>query len=160
VYFGSKEDLFDIVIEQCLASAADTVPFDAVDLTGYAASLFDYLVANPESVRLTTWNQLERGGSSQASSAVYREMVQALADAQARREVDSALAPVDLLALVQALVRAWFVASPALQGAASGKAWSRRRIAEHRAAVVRAVDILAATDGTTRGSRPRAARGG
>lgn len=147
VYFGSKEDLFDIVIEQCLASAAEAVPFSAADLTTYAAALFDYLVANPDTMRLTTWNQLERGVSSRASSAVYRGMVQSVAEAQARHQVNPALDPVDLLALVQAIVRAWFVASPALRGAASAKPSSKRRIAEHRAAVIGAVNRIAAPGG-------------
>ena len=153
VYFGSKEELFDLIIEQCLASAAESVPFDAADLTGYAGALFDFLVANPDTLRLTTWNQLERGENSQASTAVYRDMAKAVAEAQARGQVDSTLNPVDLLALLQANVRAWFVASPALRGAASGNAWSPKRIAEHRAAVIRAVGSL-----TTPGSRRRLAK--
>ena len=147
VYFGSKEDLFDVVIEQCLASAAAAIPFDATDLTGYAGALFDYLVANPDTLRLTTWNQLERGESSEASSAVYRRMIRDLADAQARHEVDATLRPGDLLALLQALVRAWFVASPALRRAATGKPWSATRIAEHRAAVITAVGGLVRNTG-------------
>ena len=116
VYFGSKEKLFDTVIEQCLASAAEAVPFDPVNVTAYAAALFDYLVANPETMRLTTWNQLERGENTEASLEVYRGMVRALRAAQRRGQANAGLDPVDLIALVQALARAWYVASPALRG--------------------------------------------
>lgn len=157
VYFGSKEDLFDLVIEQCLASAVEAVPFDASDLPGYAAALFDYLVAKPETLRLTTWNQLERGGRTPASSAAYRAMVRAIGEAQARHEVNSTFAPLDLLVLVQSLVRAWFVASPALQSAGPGESWSGKRLAKHRAAVIRAVASLAGPAGEHQESRGRSA---
>lgn len=154
VYFHSKEALFDLVIEQCLASAAEAVPFDASDLTGYAARLFDFLVANPDTLRLTTWNQLERGENTKASGAVYRSMATAVAAAQERGEVDATFNPVDLLALLHATVRAWFVASPALRGAHAAKPWSPKRIAEHRSAVVRAVQTLTAPASTRSSARP------
>jgi AcrR family transcriptional regulator len=146
VYFGSKEELFDTVIERCLASAAEDVPFDPADVTSYAARLFDYFVANPETLRLTTWNQLERGESSESSSEVYREMVRGIAAAQRRGEADSVVDPLDLIALVMALARAWFVASPALRGAGSDDPWSPGRLAKHRAAIVQAVASIVGSD--------------
>lgn len=36
VYFGNKEQLFDRVVERCLAEGAEAVPFDVADLPGYA----------------------------------------------------------------------------------------------------------------------------
>lgn len=160
VYFGSKEALFDTVIERCLASAAEDVPFDPADVTGYAARLFDYFVANPETLRLTTWNQLERGESAESSTEVYRGMVRALATAQRRGQADVGLDPLDLIALVLALARAWFLASPALRGAGSEDPWSSGRLAKHRAAVVQAVGSIVGSGRRTEPSRrPRSRRG-
>lgn len=154
VYFGSKDELFDLVIERCLASAAEAVRFDPEDVPGYAAALFDYLVANPETLRLTTWNQLERGTSTQPSSEIYRGMVRALATAQRHGAADASFDPLDVIALVQSLVRAWFGASPALRGAGSEDPWSAKRLAKHRAAVVEAVRrVVAAKPGTQRRAR-------
>ena len=159
VYFGSKEALFDTVIERCLASAAEAVPFDPVDVTGYAAALFDYLVAYPETMRLTTWNQLERGENTEASLEVYRGMVRALRAAQRRGQANAGLDPVDLIALVQALARAWFVASPALRGAGTDDPWSPARLAKHRAAVVQAVASVVGAERTGEPLRRARSRG-
>ncbi|MEZ0446293.1 TetR/AcrR family transcriptional regulator [Cellulomonas sp. ICMP 17802] len=61
-YFGSKDQLFDRVIEDRIEQLLDAVPFDAVDLPGYAARLLDFNLAHPELVRLLMWHNLERPG--------------------------------------------------------------------------------------------------
>lgn len=61
-YFGSKEELFDRVVEGQIGALLGAVPFDADDLPGYAARLFTFNRAHPEMVRLLEWHNLERPG--------------------------------------------------------------------------------------------------
>ena len=61
-YFGSKDQLFDRVVEDRIEQLLDAVPFDAVDLPGYAVRVLDFNLAHPELVRLLLWHNLERPG--------------------------------------------------------------------------------------------------
>jgi AcrR family transcriptional regulator len=61
-YFGSKDQLFDRVIEDRIEQLLDAVPFDAVDLPGYAVRLLDFNLEHPSLVRLLMWHSLERPG--------------------------------------------------------------------------------------------------
>src|SRR5262245_54844833 len=99
-YFGSKEELFDGVLEANIALLLDAVPFHAEDLPGYAGALFDFAVAHPELVRLVRWHQLERPGLlyrlPQTAESNQRKLA-ALAEAQAAGKVDDAMPPEKLL---------------------------------------------------------------
>ncbi|MEU6573683.1 TetR family transcriptional regulator, partial [Streptomyces sp. NPDC046805] len=66
VHFGNKNDLFDLVVANSLADLARAVPFTADDLPGCVGNLFDYLLDNPQVLRLTGWAQLERPDASPA----------------------------------------------------------------------------------------------
>jgi AcrR family transcriptional regulator len=106
-YFGSKEGLFDSVVEANIAVLLDTVPFTADDLPGYAAALFDFAVAHPQLVRLVRWHQLERPGvmyqlPETASSNIRK--VGALAAAQQAGKVSDALPADQLFALLLTLI--------------------------------------------------------
>ena len=59
-YFGSKDQLFDTVIEDRIEQLLDAVPFDAADLPGYAVRILDFNLAHPSLVRLLLWHNLER----------------------------------------------------------------------------------------------------
>jgi len=61
-YFGSKDALFDAVVEDRIDQFVDAVPFTADDLPGYAVRLLDFNLAHPELVRLLLWHTLERPG--------------------------------------------------------------------------------------------------
>jgi len=106
-YFGSKEELFDTALEANVALVLDAVPFDAFDLPGYAAALFDFAVAHPELARLVRWHQLERPGVldrlPQTAKSNQRKLA-ALIEAQAAGKVTDALPPEQLLALLLTLV--------------------------------------------------------
>ncbi|MEU9196578.1 TetR family transcriptional regulator [Streptomyces hundungensis] len=136
VYFGNKEQLFDRVIEHCVAEGAEAVPFDVDDLPQYAGALFDHLVARPDLVRLLTWKQLERPGEVHPDTAAsWQGKLEALSAAQRNGHVDPALDPADILNLTLALAQAWFTAagdmahlSPA-PGAAPSESRSRQRAA-------------------------------
>jgi AcrR family transcriptional regulator len=139
VHFGTKEELFDIVVQRQLGVLADAVPFTPADLPGYAGALFDWVAAHPEALRLNAWKQLERPRAAAAEMDIYRPKLAALA------ALPGPLAgadPADVLALVIGLATAWFTASPALRELAAEAPWSPERLAAHRAAVMAAAASL------------------
>ncbi|MFI6444314.1 TetR family transcriptional regulator [Kitasatospora sp. NPDC050543] len=151
VYFGNKEQLFDHVVERCLAEGSEVVPFDVTDLPGYAGALFDHLVARPDLMRLVAWKQLERPGATDSEAASYRTKVEALASAQAAGRVEPGIAPADILALTLALAQAWFTAAGgtgALRGADARQGADgpqSEAFTAHRAAVIEAVRRMTST---------------
>ncbi|WP_354637674.1 TetR family transcriptional regulator [Kitasatospora camelliae] len=141
VYFGNKEQLFDIVIERALLLGAESVPFDPDDLPGYAGAVFDHLSAHPDLVRLVTWKRLERPEATPAQAAAYRVKREALAAAQRDGRIEPSHDPVDILVLVAALAQAWFTL-PETETETDGAPLSPDRLTRHRAAVVDAVRRL------------------
>ena len=69
-YFGSKDGLFEAVLDAIVARAVSEVPVDARDLPGYAGRVFDWYGENPEVLRLWNWMQLEQGNPKQMSEAM------------------------------------------------------------------------------------------
>lgn len=59
-YFGDKNKLFAVVLEQAMADLAQAVP-PSEDLPDYAERLFDYHREHPEALRLVMWEALEVG---------------------------------------------------------------------------------------------------
>ncbi|MGW1728340.1 TetR/AcrR family transcriptional regulator [Streptomyces sp. NPDC002306] len=138
-YFGSKEQLFDAVIEQVLAVGTQTVPFDAENLPDVAGQIFDDLVAHPHLMRLLFWKLLERPGATAQEAAAHTAKTKAVAAAQAQGHLDPELGPQDLVAFVLALTQAWFGAGGGMSPAGDSAPWPAQRLARHRAAVVHAV---------------------
>src|SRR5712671_2080560 len=60
-YFGNKEQLFDAVFAAMVTAASDAIPFDAHDLPGYAAAMFDRYRTDAHMTRLSDWYRLEHG---------------------------------------------------------------------------------------------------
>ncbi|MFC9295093.1 TetR family transcriptional regulator [Streptomyces sp. NPDC057011] len=143
-YYGNKEQLFDTVIQQALEKGAESVPFDAEDLPGYAGAIFDHLVADPRLIRLVTWKLLERPEATALEAEAYDRKVAALSTAQQDGLVDPAYLPDDILALVLALAQSWFTMAGGALGGEGGSGWTPQRRARHRAAVVEAVARLSA----------------
>ncbi|MFD0266477.1 TetR family transcriptional regulator [Streptomyces sp. NPDC127106] len=137
VYYGNKEQLFDQVLQQALEQGAESVPFDAENLPGYAGAIFDHLTADPRLVRLMMWKRLERPEATAVESESYARKHAALAAAQQGGRVDPVHDPADVLTLVLALAQAWFTT-------ADGSAAAGERRTAHRAAVVDAVSRLVA----------------
>src|ERR1700761_7077700 len=79
-YFGSKEALFDAVLQSRLTVLADAVPFTPDDIPGYAGALFDELTSEAGLQRLTQWKALERPEASAAELAGHLSQAQAIAD--------------------------------------------------------------------------------
>lgn len=118
VHFGTKEDLFDLVVGQALVSLADSVPFTPHDLPAYAGSLYDLLEQRPEVIRLTTWALLERPEPIAVEVEAYRAKLDAIAVAQVHGTVNDTIEPVDLVAALLGLVTAWANASAGLRSLA------------------------------------------
>ncbi|MCX4821515.1 TetR family transcriptional regulator [Streptomyces sp. NBC_01142] len=139
VYFGNKEQLFDVVLQQALELGAESVPFEATDLPGYAGAIFDHLVAQPALMRLVTWKQLERPGATATTAEAYRGKIATVAAAQREGRIGPGFEPADVLTLVLALAQAWFAAPGGPATDVDGTPWGDERRARHRTAVVEAV---------------------
>lgn len=105
-YFGSKDGLFEAVLDAVVARAMSEVPVDAHDLAGYAGRVFDWYGENPDVLRLWTWMQLEQGDPKQMSAAMLaartdkRDKVRA---AQQAGVITNAIPPEQLLGFVNRL---------------------------------------------------------
>jgi AcrR family transcriptional regulator len=117
-YFTDKEGLFDAVANATVDHIIDAVPIDADDLPAYAGRLFDYLIDNPDLLRLLTWARLERRVSPDArtkSAASYRERLAAIEDAQHEGKVTATFTPAQILALIESLAVGWVGTTMAFQ---------------------------------------------
>ncbi|MFD4565213.1 TetR family transcriptional regulator [Streptomyces sp. NPDC058467] len=137
-YFGNKEQLFDEVLRRALTAGAESVPFDAEDLPGYAGAIFDHLVARPDLMRLRLWKLLERPSATGPEPDAFRRKTAEVADAQQRGEVAQEMDPADLLTMVLAAAQAWFWAAEGVDPDEVSQSWPPQRLALHRSAVVEA----------------------
>jgi AcrR family transcriptional regulator len=106
-YFGSKESLFDSVLEANISVLLETVHFTADDLPTYAGSLFDFAVEHPQLIRLVRWHQLERPGVMNQlpeTAASNQRKLDAVAAEQKAGSVSDALPADQLLALLLTLI--------------------------------------------------------
>lgn len=132
-YFGSKEALFDAVLDARLQVLADLVPFTPADLAGYTGALFDALTADPGLVRLTQWKALERPGASELERAAHVAKAAEIADVHGA----SVEVGMDALMLVIAAAQAWGATAPEIRNPDSDDEPVRQ--ARHRRAMVDAV---------------------
>ncbi|MFF4692378.1 TetR family transcriptional regulator [Streptomyces sp. NPDC001307] len=143
VYFGDKDQLFDVVLQREAEKLATAVPLNAEDLVAFAAARFDYFLANPHVSRLATWRAFERAEPTESEQASYLQKVQAVEAAQRAGKVNPAIAAVDLFAMVLRISDSWLTAPRALLAVAEDHD-SEGRINEHRAAVIAAVQSFTA----------------
>lgn len=128
-YFGSKEGLFDALVEQTLAETFDDVPLDTDDLPGWAGRLHDSYVRRPWAPRLATWHRLERGAAHPLDAIVARdtEAVAEVERAQRAGVLPRAHRPAVLLGLVLHLAAFWSDASPEFEALTQAVVPARRR---------------------------------
>jgi AcrR family transcriptional regulator len=138
-YFGSKDELFDAVLRARLGVLTEGVPFDAGDLPGYAAKVFDAIVADPQVLALATWRNFERPEASPGELASYKAKLDAIAAAQKAGRIDATIPPVDLLAALMALVTTWLGSAAALKQLSGADPLGPRRLKQHRRALVEIV---------------------
>jgi AcrR family transcriptional regulator len=148
-YFGSKDGLFDAVLEKHCGALAEQVPFDAEDMPGYVGRLFDYALEHPEVYRLVSWAALERPAAVAAFERdSYGAKLNAISSAQKAGSIDASFAPADLLALLMAVAAAWFSASEAIRRFDSKDPMSPRRLAQFRRAAVESASRMLSPTGT------------
>jgi AcrR family transcriptional regulator len=129
-YFGSKDALFDAVMNALVEEILREVPIDVDDLPGYAARLFDGYERRPEISRLATWYRLERSDSDALLAAIVSSnqgKIAAIAKAQKAGRVSSRFPAVDLLGLVVTLSAMWTTSTPEFNVLASKQSAAHRR---------------------------------
>ncbi|MFH8805106.1 TetR/AcrR family transcriptional regulator [Streptomyces sp. NPDC017936] len=130
MHFGTKEELFDMVVADSMVELAKAVSIDASSLPEYAGELFDRLEQRPHVRRLYLWAGLERQRPIDAEVAEYRRNVAAIEAAQAAGRVRTDIPATELLAMTVALVMSWETASwslKALQARTGPASFSPRR---------------------------------
>lgn len=114
-YFGSKEELFDAVFAARALSFVDQVEFDATDLPGYAGRAFDLYERYPNTLRLSTWYQLERAdGRLPAIVESNNAKLAKIEQAQEAGLLTTAYSALELLTEVRALCMSWHLHTPEL----------------------------------------------
>lgn len=139
MYFGDKDRLFDAVVDDQAQAIVKAVPLQDGDLIAFAATRFDYVLANPEARRIAIWRAFERAVPTDAEVARYRDRLETVAAAQREGRLRADISPADLFALVLRMTESWLSAPPALRAAAGDEPMSAARLDEHRAALLAAV---------------------
>ena len=139
VYFGDKDRLFDAVVDDQAQAVTTAVPMQDGDLVAFAATRFDYVLANPEARRIAVWRAFERAEPTDAEVATYRDRLEAVAAAQRAGSLRADISSADLFALVLRMTESWLSAPPALRAAAGDEPMSAARLHEHRTALLAAV---------------------
>lgn len=136
-YFGSKDGLFEAVLNQRHQQMIDAVPLTPEDLPGYAGAIFDYLAANPGYARLTMWRRLERDDATAADIESYRSKLDQL---QQKIGVDTTRwGAIDVILLVLAAANAWESMSPGIRNLDPDATSPADRQARQRRALVASV---------------------
>lgn len=115
MHFGTKEELFDMVVADGMSELAEAVAIDAGSLPDYAGALFDRLQQRPHIRRLYLWAGLERQQPVEAEVKEYRRNVAAIKAAQDAGQARADIPAMELLAMVIALVISWDTASWSLK---------------------------------------------
>ncbi|MFD5316384.1 TetR family transcriptional regulator [Streptomyces sp. NPDC127098] len=141
MHFGTKEELFDKVVAESMTELAAAVAIDAGNLPDYAGQLYDRLQQRPHVRRLYLWAGLERQQPIDAEVEEYRRNVTAVEAAQKAGRVRADIPPLELMAMVIALVISWDTASWSLKALRTETGHDSPT--GRRAAVVTAVATLA-----------------
>jgi AcrR family transcriptional regulator len=110
-YFGSKEALFDAVLDDIAVRTVELMPLTPEDLPDYAVRLYEAGTARPEIERFVAWYRLERDTDGEWRTAVAEAMndkVAEVAAAQAAGVLATRMSAPELVLTVQAIARMWF----------------------------------------------------
>ncbi|MFF8772181.1 TetR family transcriptional regulator [Kitasatospora sp. NPDC015120] len=128
-YFGSKEGLFDAVLDDIAERTAESMPITPEDLPGYAVRLYDLGIASPEIDRFIAWHQLRDGGGAnlrESFERASREKVELVAAALDAGTISSRLGAGELVLAVQTIARMWATQPREITKAIGGDERSRR----------------------------------
>lgn len=113
-YFGSKSDLFALVLADELNRLAAAVPIDRIDgpddVGDYAAAVYEYHCAHPNLSRLLIWEGLAglpTVPDEASRTAYYAHKADAFRAAQARGVIDDTIPAESLTFLVIAMAGWW-----------------------------------------------------
>ncbi|WP_405578072.1 TetR family transcriptional regulator [Streptomyces sp. NBC_01190] len=129
-YFGSKEALFDALIDSLVVRTTTEIAMDPLDLPGYAGRLFDGYEDHPEVARLATWYRLERAERHDPIQSIVdssREKIAAIDQAQRDGSVPDHFSATDLLTLVLTLAGLWTAQTPEYHSLARKSSRAARR---------------------------------
>jgi AcrR family transcriptional regulator len=138
-YFGDKEELFSIVINEAFSGFFEETPFDGVDIPEWVGTYYDYFAQNEHLVRLILWERLERHAFNRHIDFAQRQ-VEAIEQGQREGFITRRIAATDLAALLRQITTAWAVSSQALQSLAPAS--DQDAHAAHRAAAIEAARRL------------------
>ncbi|WP_165307526.1 TetR/AcrR family transcriptional regulator [Agromyces binzhouensis] len=119
-YFGSKEGLYDAVVDEVIERVHAEVPFEPDDLPAYAVALFDYAVGNPEVVRFQARRTLEAREATARELELYGEKLDAIRRVQQAGGLPAGESPAELLVGVTGAVAAWLQAPTGLRPSLRG----------------------------------------
>ncbi|WP_127502839.1 TetR family transcriptional regulator [Actinoplanes solisilvae] len=143
VYYGDKDRLFDAVVDDQARMMISAVPLTDGDLAKFAATRFDYVLANPQARRIAVWVAFERAEPSDAEVERYRDRLSTVTAAQREGRLRDDIPAADLFAIVLRMTESWLSAPSALRVAAGEEKTSPARLRQHRAALIAAVRSVA-----------------
>jgi AcrR family transcriptional regulator len=144
MYFGDKDQLFDTVLARHIEALMASIPLEDGDLLAFAAARFDFMLANPQVSRLSSWRILERSAPTEAEQQTFEERVASVAAAQKAGRIRADMPAIDLFAIVMRMTDSWLSAPAALRAVAGEDPMSSGRLREHRAALLAAVRSITA----------------
>ena len=142
-YFGDKDDLFAAVLERHIGLLAEAVPLTPDDLGAYAGAEFDYMLRNPQALRLAAWQSLERFEPTDPQRRAYQAKVDAVSRAQRDGKLYDGMSALDLFTIIRSVISSWLMAPPVLLAVAGKDPMSAARLRPHRQALVEAVRRIA-----------------
>lgn len=134
-YFGSKDALFDAVLDQRLGILADRVPFTPDDPVAYFLGLFDYFADEPDLIRLTRWKDLERADAAPAEVQSHLDKARQIARSRDLSDEQG----LDLFMLALAMTVAWSATAPSIR-----RGRGKSRLQRHRHALGHALAAVVA----------------
>jgi len=135
LYFGSKEGLFDAVLENRLGILGDQVPYTPDEFAEYIGALFDHLVQNTQLARLHQWKALERPETTGLQAYSHISKAEALSQ---QLGVDASTG-MDIFMLAIAMAQAWTMTSDVVRSIGEDP---ESRLREHRDTLIFAVSAV------------------
>jgi AcrR family transcriptional regulator len=144
-YFGDKDALFDTVLARRFEDLTAAVPMHPEDLPQWVVDQFDYIIANPDMMRLAIWQELER--PEQVPCIIerdYQQYIARVANAQREGKVSTDFSALDIIVMLAGLAASWYSAFAPRLNALDDAAWRDNVLATHREALHRAATTIVA----------------
>ncbi|MFY0408397.1 TetR family transcriptional regulator [Solicola sp. PLA-1-18] len=108
-HFGSKEALFDAVLDHVTQQVITQTAIKPSNLGEYASQLYEDAATHPEIGRFAAWHQLERrpGAVRDAVALATQHDISAIQAAQEAGEISDRVPAGELLVAIQAIARMW-----------------------------------------------------